>query len=434
MDQYFSVIVGVLYTYIAIINLSNVKIKVKETILMVVLTIILSTILFKVNVALKMIGCIIGGFTYLYRNNRSIIYSTMFTVASIILILMIDYALCALNYMITNSDEFGVMFIISELLAMISVSYLLGKITRKSKLKLIDILLNYKFWILMTIPIILIIIRIYIGAVEYYGYAVNNKRIEYINTFLFFILFTLMILIIYILFRGITKEAELKSKQINFEILQNYTTKVEGMYSDMRSFKHDYANIKSSMIGYIDEEDMTGLKKHFYENILPLNKKIGKNDSEIGRLRQIKVPEIKGLLSLKLIRAQEMGIEVLIDIKEPIEQISMNIIDLTRVLGILLDNAIEATEECVLPKIKVGFIKDNQSLIIVICNRYKGNIPSVDKLYKKGYSTKGTNRGIGLTSLREIINKYEAIYLDTLIEDGEFTQTITLDKNFKDNH
>lgn len=431
MDQYFSVIVGVLYTYIAIINLSNVKIKVKETILMVVLTIILSTILFKVNVALKMIGCIIGGFTYLYRNNRSIIYSTMFTVASIILILMIDYALCALNYMITNSDEFGVMFIISELLAMISVSYLLGKITRKSKLKLIDILLNYKFWILMTIPIILIIIRVYIGAT---AYDISSEELENINIFLFFITFTLIILIMYIAFRGITKEVELKSKQINFEVLQNYTTKLEGMYSDMRSFKHDYANIISSMMGYIDEEDMAGLKKHFYENILPLNKKIGKNDSEIGRLRQIKVPEIKGLLSLKLIRAQEMGIEVLIDIKEPIEQISMNIIDLTRVLGILLDNAIEATEECVLPKIKVGFIKDNQSLIIVICNSYKGDIPSVEKPYKKGYSTKGANRGIGLTSLREIINKYEAIYLDTLIEDREFTQTITLDKNFKHSH
>jgi len=104
------------------------------------------------------------------------------------------------------------------------------------------------------------------------------------------------------------------------------------------------------------------------------------------------------------------------------------------VLGILLDNAIEASEECVLPKIEIGFIKDNQSLIIVICNRYKGDIPSVDKLYKKGYSTKGANRGIGLTSLREIINKYESIYLDTLIENGEFTQTIIIDKKFKDSH
>lgn len=432
MDQYSSVVVITIYTYIVIINLSNVRSKFKEILPVVVLTILVATVLFEINSILKIIPSIIGGALYLYKNTKKVAYSIVYTLASVFLILITDYALCALYYMLTNSNYFGVLFIIVELISMFLVSYLLGNLIRKLKLRYI--LLNYKFWILMMISIVLILIRIYIGAVEYYGYAVNNKRIEYINTFLFFILFTLMILIIYIVFRGITKEAELKSKQINFEVLQNYTTKIEGMYSDMRSFKHDYANIISSMIGYIDEEDMVGLKKHFYENILPLNKKIGKNDSEIGRLSQIKVPEVKGLLSLKLIRAQEMGIEVFIDIKEPIEQISMNIIDLTRVLGILLDNAIEASEECVLPKIEIGFIKDNQSLIIVICNRYKGDIPSVDKLYKKGYSTKGANRGIGLTSLREIINKYESIYLDTLIENGEFTQTIIIDKKFKDSH
>lgn len=432
MDQYSSVVVITIYTYIVIINLSNVRSKFKEILPVVVLTILVATVLFEINSILKIIPSIIGGALYLYKNTKKVAYSIVYTLASVFLILITDYALCALYYMLTNSNYFGVLFIIVELISMFLVSYLLGNLIRKLKLRYI--LLNYKFWILMMISIVLILIRIYIGAVEYYGYAVNNKRIEYINTFLFFILFTLMILIIYIVFRGITKEAELKSKQINFEVLQNYTTKIEGMYSDMRAFKHDYANIISSMIGYIDEEDMAGLKKHFYENILPLNKKIGKNDSEIGRLSQIKVPEVKGLLSLKLIRAQEMGIEVFIDIKEPIEQISMNIIDLTRVLGILLDNAIEASEECVLPKIEIGFIKDNQSLIIVICNRYKGDIPSVDKLYKKGYSTKGANRGIGLTSLREIINKYESIYLDTLIENGEFTQTIIIDKKFKDSH
>lgn len=432
MDQYSSVVVITIYTYIVIINLSNVRSKFKEILPVVVLTILVATVLFEINSILKIIPSIIGGALYLYKNTKKVAYSIVYTLASVFLILITDYALCALYYMLTNSNYFGVLFIIVELISMFLVSYLLGNLIRKLKLRYI--LLNYKFWILMMISIVLILIRIYIGAVEYYGYAVNNKRIEYINTFLFFILFTLMILIIYIVFRGITKEAELKSKQINFEVLQNYTTKIEGMYSDMRAFKHDYANIISSMIGYIDEEDMAGLKKHFYENILPLNKKIGKNDSEIGRLSQIKVPEVKGLLSLKLIRAQEMGIEVFIDIKEPIEQISMNIIDLTRVLGILLDNAIEASEECVLPKIEIGFIKDNQSLIIVICNRYKGDIPSLDKLYKKGYSTKGANRGIGLTSLREIINKYESIYLDTLIENGEFTQTIIIDKKFKDSH
>lgn len=432
MDQYSSVVFCTLFTYIIIANLSYFEIDFKEIIIAVILTLIASTISFEIKYYLKMLPMLIGGGLYIYINTKKVLHSIAYSLTSMILLIIVDYALCALYYMLFNingvSLEFTFKFMAVELIVMFLVSKVLGKLLKKANLKIIDVLFNSKFLILMTVALVLILIKVYTSL------TIKDIDGTYINAFLFFILCILIIIIVYIMFRFTTKEAELKSKQINFEVLQNYTTKIEGMYSDMRSFKHDYANIISSMIGYIDEEDMAGLKKHFYENILPLNKKIGKNDSEIGRLRQIKVPEVKGLLSLKLIRAQEMGIEVFIDIKEPIEQISMNIIDLTRVLGILLDNAIEATEECALPKIKIGFIKDNHSLIIVICNRYKGDAPSVDKLYKKGYSTKGANRGIGLTSLREIINKYETIYLDTLIEDGEFVQTITLDKNFKHSH
>ncbi|WP_286905707.1 sensor histidine kinase [Clostridium sp. UBA1652] len=427
MDQYSSVIVVVLYTYITIINLSNMNIKFKETIFMVFITILLSAVLFKVNTNLKIIACIIGGVVYLYRNSRDIIYSIMFTVASIILILIIDYALCALHYMMTNSGEFGFVFYISELLTIFFVSYLLGKITRKSKLRLIDILLNYKFWILMIIPIILIIIRVYMAIV---AQDIRSEQLEKVNIFLFFITFTLIILIMYIGFRGVTKEVELKSKQINFEVLQNYTTKIEGMYSDMRAFKHDYANIISSMIGYIDEEDMTGLKKHFYDNILPLSQEIGRNDLKIAGLKNMRIVEVKGLLSSKLIRAQEMGIEVFIDIKEPIEKIDMYIIDLIRVLGILLNNAIEEGENNDKHIIRFGFIRADNVLIMIVSNSCREDIPPIYKINKKGYSTKGANRGIGLSNLRDILDKYKYVTLDTIIQDEEFIQKITIENNF----
>jgi len=201
----------------------------------------------------------------------------------------------------------------------------------------------------------------------------------------------------------------------------------------MRSFKHDYANIISSMIGYIDEDDMAGLKKHFYDNILPLSHEIGKNDSKIALLKNMKILEVKGLLSSKLIRAQEMGIEVLIDIKDPIEKINMHIIDLTRVLGILLDNAIEEGETSDKHNIRVGFIREDRILIILISNSCGEEVPPIYKINKKGYSTKGENRGIGLSNLKDILDRYKYITLDTIIQDGEFIQKITIDNNFGEN-
>ena len=55
------------------------------------------------------------------------------------------------------------------------------------------------------------------------------------------------------------------------------------MYSSLRSFKHDYSNIMLSMSGYIEANDMDGLKEYFDKEILPLSKKITKNTAHINQ-------------------------------------------------------------------------------------------------------------------------------------------------------
>ena len=127
------------------------------------------------------------------------------------------------------------------------------------------------------------------------------------------------------------------------------------------------------------------------------------------------------ILSSKLIRAQELSIDTFIDIVEPIEKINMDIIDLSRAVGIFLDNAVEAAVECDKPSIKVAIINKENSVLIVIINSIKEEIP-IYKIYQKGFSTKGENRGLGLCNLKEITSKYNNVSLDTLLENGEFKQ------------
>lgn len=67
--------------------------------------------------------------------------------------------------------------------------------------------------------------------------------------------------------------------------------------------------------------------------------------------------EIKGLISAKVIRAQELGIDVVIDVTEIIDNIDMDRVDLVRSLGILLDNAIDAAVESTDKKMNVALIK-----------------------------------------------------------------------------
>ena len=150
----------------------------------------------------------------------------------------------------------------------------------------------------------------------------------------------LMFGILGILVFTINKENKLKNQQIQYKNLEEYTAKLEELYTDMRKFRHDYINILASMWGFIDEGNMDGLKDYFINKIQPLNVKINSNNYKFGLLKNINIPEIKGLVSSKVIKAQELGIDVFIDIMEPIDKIEVDIIEMVRSLGIILDNAI----------------------------------------------------------------------------------------------
>ena len=119
----------------------------------------------------------------------------------------------------------------------------------------------------------------------------------------------------------ITKEIEYKSKKEQLQNLKDYTNSLEKVYTDMRKFRHDYINILSSIVGYIEDNDMEGLEEHFYKNIMPLGEGIKNNNFRIGLLKNIEIVELKGLLSSKIIGAQGKGIDVFIDISEKINYI-----------------------------------------------------------------------------------------------------------------
>ena len=102
----------------------------------------------------------------------------------------------------------------------------------------------------------------------------------------------------------------------------------------------------------------------------------------------------------------------------------MNIIDLSRVVGILLDNAIEGAKATERPYIKLALINKENSVSMILVNSTTKDTPPIHVIYKKGFSTKGNNRGLGLNNLKEIIGKYNNVSLDTIIEANEFTQVI----------
>ena len=430
MPVYIQVLMTILLICFSIVNLYNERIKFKDLLIIIIISELISLPIVNLEEFLAVMPIIIVAAMVLYKYNKNPIISIAIPITAILIAVISDYLLgnIYLNILNRNISRKSITLdvIILEFILCIGISKIIGIILNK-KIKISSSNLKGKFGILIVLSLILTLIIFYTNIILG-SKAGFSKDVLIINSILFFTYFILLGIIIFILIRSLKKELEFKSKQKEFENLRQYTDSLEKLYADMRVFRHDYLNIISSMIGYIDNRDIEGLERHFYESIIPISKSMRSNDFKIGDIRNIKIPELKGLLSSKLIRAQEIGIDVHIEIVEDINKINMNIIDLSRVIGILLDNAIEATEKAENTRLKIAFVRKEKSIIIIISNGYRDEKFQLNKIYEAGYSTKGEGRGLGLSNLKNIINKYNNVFLDTYIENEEFIQELEVIK------
>ena len=224
--------------------------------------------------------------------------------------------------------------------------------------------------------------------------------------------------------RSYLEQIQTEAKQKAMQDLQDYTRNLEAMYNSLRSFKHDYVNILLSLSGYIENGDMDRVKDFFESKIFPTKNLITEDDYKLNQLSNISVLEIKSLLSAKMIYAHESGIDVTIDIPDKVESFLIDTVDLARILGIFLDNAIEATLETEQPQIGLNIIQNKIGVSIIISNRFQNNGVMLHKLKQKGFSTKIGHQGIGLANAQKIISSYDNVLLETTMKCDYFTQHI----------
>ena len=235
-----------------------------------------------------------------------------------------------------------------------------------------------------------------------------------------------MLFIILAMRRSYQEKMQTEANQKALQDLHDYTRNLEIMYNSLRSFKHDYINILLSLSGYIENGNIDQLRDFFEDKIFPTKNLITQGDYKLNQLSNIGVLEIKSLLSAKMIYAHESGIDVTIDIPDKVDTFPMDTVDLARILGIFLDNAIEAVLETEQPKIGLNIIQNNTGVAIIINNCFQDNGEPLHKLKQKGFSTKIGHQGIGLSNAQKIISSYNNILLETTMHCGCFIQHVEL--------
>lgn len=238
----------------------------------------------------------------------------------------------------------------------------------------------------------------------------------------------LMLLIGYLLYRtSLLKEVNLQYQKIKYDQLKVYTSIIEGLTKDLRKRKHDYNNTLLALRGFIDHRDMDGLEKYFYNEIIKEHQKVNSSETIYLQLHNISDLVLKGLIATKLNRALAANINVSISIANEIDSFSYETADLCKIIGILLDNAIEAAGLANKKTISIALTSDQDEVNILILNTFNEK-PNLSRIYEDGYSTKGIDRGLGLNIINKLINaKYRnKIKLIMDIKDDLFIQELTL--------
>ncbi len=242
------------------------------------------------------------------------------------------------------------------------------------------------------------------------------------NLFLFFIIFNLALF----LFQEI-EEREALNK--NYKKIVEYSEFTEGLLTEYKSFVHEYKNKLLTIKGMANVKNKE--LQEYIDSIL--DEKIISNYRWLLELKNIPIAGAKGLINYKLSKMKELNIDIEVYISEEIADLKEDFLtskeknDLYTILGIILDNAIEASLESQDKMISLQLYKENNEIIILLANTFKHI--QLDHMEEKGFSTKSNNRGIGLYLLQNIIKHSNVFFKETSIFDNFFIQKISIKKN-----
>jgi len=224
-----------------------------------------------------------------------------------------------------------------------------------------------------------------------------------------------------------TSTLEITTEKLEEERLYNKTITI--LYDNIRGFKHDFNNIVQAIGGYISTDNLNGLKD-YYSDLLSDCQKV--NNLAILNPELINNPAIYSLLTSKYHNAEELGIKMILEIFLDLQTLNIKTYDLTRILGILLDNAIEASSNCNKKEIHITIRKDNKAnrQLFIIENTYSNKDVNTDRIFEKGYTSKADkdtkNHGLGLWEVRQILKKNNNLNLFTTKTDELFKQQLEI--------
>jgi two-component system sensor histidine kinase AgrC len=199
---------------------------------------------------------------------------------------------------------------------------------------------------------------------------------------------------------------------------------IKDVEMEMSKLRHNHLNSLLELKEYINNNDMEGLQKAYHDIIHDYDDYKGNHLTSIIKIKNLSV---RSILSSKLNEMEKHDIEYRFEVSDYIDDVNMNNHDLCQILGIYIDNAIEASKLADDKKINITIVNDKEYLSFIINNSFEGQV-DINKINERGFSTKGKNRGNGLYICKNIISKYDNIENNTYVDRDKFFQELYIKK------
>jgi len=354
-----------------------------------------------------------------------------FTLASMVSVTLWKMVLMELGMLLFMWSPFNlyrwttsVMHLIVAVVIVISIGMLRKPIQRFAQY-MVESRLYYISFFLLVVGLVVILILTMPSVTFLSTLHQQYSQVGYVIAFILFFILLLMVLI----GAHLTKERLLKEQQDHLDQeLLDYVEKLEIMHDKLAAFRHDYINILLTLDEGVRTKNLLQIEQIYHEVIAPTSELINHRELDIVKLSHIRVPEVKSLLSVKLIAAERQHIQVTIDIPKEIEKIALPKVHFIRMISILMDNGIEEAVHSEAKILQLAFFEIEANQYFIVRNSSEHGTIDLEQLYDKSYSSKKGVRGYGLYALKKLLDQHHHVTLETSFEDSFFTQTLMMKK------
>lgn len=312
--------------------------------------------------------------------------------------------------------------IISNLIVCIlfvAITYILRKPLRK--IMNTEISYNIKILIL-SLSTLLCVGMIFYSVIKTYRFS--NNIVLYIVA---------MVVLISILFTLIKQTIENSRLTKEYDQLLEFMTTYENEIEKQRILRHETKNEFLAIKAKLCDKQKNKEIIDYIDEIL--KEKITVNQEKYAKFGYLPPNGIKGLCYFKVGEAEQLGINVSINISSKIKKSSIydlnikNQRDLGKILGVFLDNAIEASNNSNKKQLGIEtYVNKNKETKIIISNTFNNEI-NKNKIGKERFTTKGKDRGHGLLLVKHIVEKNKLFEIKTEIINNLYVQTLLIKNN-----